>query len=634
MWNNSRRVNHKNFANKITHSHPKRRFIPQAILTKSGKLKIADTPVNTIRPVNIDDSKPIVNYLRPTSNAFKKGYSQAIKPFNKYSAYKKYIFNKEGNPQQKEYKEKGVIDSGCSRHMTRNKCYLNEYEDYDGGFVTFGDGKGRITRKGKIKTRTLDFDDVYFCKELKYNMFSVSQMCNKKNNVLFTDTECLVLSSNFKQLDESQVLLRVPRKDNIYSVDLKSVVPIGEAINIACYVLNRALIIKPHNKTPYEVIRGRPPPIDFMKPFWYPVTILNTRDYLGKFDEKADEGFFCRVFYVVVGFQTNGIAGTKDNIVAGPKDSAVDVGKKATKVDASQVSDNGGHDTRISRIEVIRLFLAYVSFKDFVVYQMDVKSAFLYGKIEEGVYVCQPPGFKDPDFPDKVYKVEKALCGLHQAPKAWYETFATYLMENGFNRGQIDKTLFIIIHKDDIMLVKVYVDDIIFGSTKKELIQQKSDGIFISQDKYVADILKKFGFSTVKTASTLMEPNKALVKDAEAKDAFGILEIHHLTWKLILIVIMLEQALTGNPQHERGVMDSKSMLDYGFNLMNTKFCIDNESRILDETVYKEWKDRMKRAVTTASSLEADQDSGNINRTQFMATLNEPLPQGTGLGSGT
>ncbi|GJT61543.1 putative ribonuclease H-like domain-containing protein [Tanacetum coccineum] len=130
-----------------------------------------------------------------------------------------------GNPQQKEYKEKGVIDSGCSRHMTGNKCYLTEYEDYDGGFVSFGDGKGRISRKGKIKTGTLDFDNVYFCKELKYNLFSVSQICDKKNNVLFTDTECLVLSSDFKLLDESQVLLRVPRKDNIYSVDLKSVVP-------------------------------------------------------------------------------------------------------------------------------------------------------------------------------------------------------------------------------------------------------------------------------------------------------------------------------------------------------------------------------------------------------------------------
>ncbi|GKB29628.1 putative ribonuclease H-like domain-containing protein, partial [Tanacetum coccineum] len=86
----------------------------------------------------------------------------------------------------------------------------------------------------------------------------------------------------------------------------------------------------------------------------------------------------------------------------------------------------------VARIEAIRLFLAYASFKDFVVYQMDVKSAFLYGKIEEEVYVCQPPGFEDPEFPDKVYKVEKALYGLHQAPRAWYETLSTYLLDNGF----------------------------------------------------------------------------------------------------------------------------------------------------------------------------------------------------------
>ncbi|GJY42334.1 putative ribonuclease H-like domain-containing protein [Tanacetum coccineum] len=199
----------------------------------------------------------------------------------------------------------------------------------------------------------------------------------------------------------------------------------------------------------------------------------------------------------------------------------------------------------VARIEVIRLFLAYDSFKDFVVYQIDVKSAFLYGKIEEEVYVCQPPGFEDPDFPDRVYKVEKALYGLHQAPRAWYETLSTYLLDNGFQRGKIDETLFIRKDKGDILLVQVYVDDIIFGSTKKSLctdfekimhkkfqmssmgeitfflglqMKQKEDGIFISQDKYVTEILKKFGFSDVKTASTPMETHKPLLKDADGED--------------------------------------------------------------------------------------------------------------------
>ncbi|GJW96552.1 uncharacterized mitochondrial protein-like protein [Tanacetum coccineum] len=150
---------------------------------------------------------------------------------------------------------------------------------------------------------------------------------------------------------------------------------------------------------------------------------------------------------------------------------------------------------------------------------MDVKSAFPYGKIEEEVYVCQPPGFEDPDFPDRVYKVEKALYRLHQAPRAWY--------------------------KGDILLVQVYVDDSIFGSIKKELciafeklmhakfqmssmgeltfflglqVKQKKDGIFISQDKYVGEILKKFGFTEVKTTSTPMETQKPLLKDEDGEE--------------------------------------------------------------------------------------------------------------------
>ncbi|GJW37587.1 putative ribonuclease H-like domain-containing protein [Tanacetum coccineum] len=162
----------------------------------------------------------------------------------------------------------------------------------------------------------------------------------------------------------------------------------------------------------------------------------------------------------------------------------------------------------VARIEAIRLFLAYASFMNFLVYQMDVKSAFLYGTIEE-------------------------------------ETLSTYLLDNGFYIGQIDKTLFIKRVKDDILLVQVYVDDIIFGSTKKSLctdfeqimhkrfqmssmgeltfflglqVKQKEDGIFISQDKYVGEILKKFGFSSIRTSSTPMETNKALTKDKDGED--------------------------------------------------------------------------------------------------------------------
>ncbi|GKA08113.1 putative ribonuclease H-like domain-containing protein [Tanacetum coccineum] len=111
--------------------------------------------------------------------------------------------------------------------MTGNMSYLSDFKEFNGGYVTFGGGAngGRITGKGTIKTGNLDFEDVYFVKELKFNLFSVSQMCDRKNNVLFTDTKCLVLSTNFKLPDKSQILLRVPRKNNMYSVDMKNIVP-------------------------------------------------------------------------------------------------------------------------------------------------------------------------------------------------------------------------------------------------------------------------------------------------------------------------------------------------------------------------------------------------------------------------
>ncbi|GJV90591.1 putative ribonuclease H-like domain-containing protein [Tanacetum coccineum] len=199
----------------------------------------------------------------------------------------------------------------------------------------------------------------------------------------------------------------------------------------------------------------------------------------------------------------------------------------------------------VARIEAIRLFLAFASYMGFTVYQMDVKSAFLYGTIGEEVYVQQPLGFVDPAHPNKVYKVIKALYGLHQAPRAWYKTLSTFLLENGFRRGTIDKTLFIKKNKSDIMLVQVYVDDIIFGSTRQSMctefedcmhkrfqmrsmgkltfflglqVQQQPDGIFISQDKYVADILKKFDFCSIRTATTPIESNKPLVQDEDGVD--------------------------------------------------------------------------------------------------------------------
>nr|GFA98990.1 hypothetical protein [Tanacetum cinerariifolium] len=171
----------------------------------------------------------------------------------------------------------------------------------------------------------------------------------------------------------------------------------------------------------------------------------------------------------------------------------------------------------IARIEAIRLFLAYASFIGFMVYQMDVKSTFLYGTIEEEVYVCQPPGFEDPDHPDKVYKVVKALYGLHQAPRAWYETLATYFLENGFHRGDKSNTL----HQEAERRYTACAD--LCGwyhiwCNKQRLVKQKKDRIFINQDNYVAEILKKFRLTEGKSASTLIDTEKPLLKDPDGED--------------------------------------------------------------------------------------------------------------------
>ncbi|GJY46444.1 hypothetical protein Tco_0435507 [Tanacetum coccineum] len=204
--------------------------------------------VNTVNDKNVNAARPnaVVNTARPKAilsavkgnkgNVVKASACWVWRPKHKVldhvsrnngasMSFKRFDY---GNPQQ-DLKDKEVIDSGCSRHMTGNRSHLTDYEEIDGGFVAFGGNSkgGKITEKGKIRTGKLDFKDVYFVKELKFNLFSVSQICDKKCSVLFTDTACVILSLDFKLTDESHVLLKVPRKDNMYIVDLKNVVSQG-----------------------------------------------------------------------------------------------------------------------------------------------------------------------------------------------------------------------------------------------------------------------------------------------------------------------------------------------------------------------------------------------------------------------
>ncbi|GJT80047.1 putative ribonuclease H-like domain-containing protein, partial [Tanacetum coccineum] len=776
--NNYTRVNY-NYSAKKAYPNSHRNMTPRAVLMKTG-LK----PLNIARPVNTAYPKTTVYSARPMSCFSKLAQSTVKRPYQSRTALTNKNFNQKVNTAKEKvytakpksvniarptsalvnavranqfnvvkasacwvwrptklnsasitFKRENYIDArGRSKHMTSNMSYLSDFKEFNGRYVTFMGGArgGRITGKGTLKTSKIDFED------------------------------------------------------------------------------NMVIIVKPHNKTPYELFRGRTPALSFMRPFGCHVTILNTLDHLGKFDGKSDDGFFVgysltskafRVYNirtrkveenlhirflenkpivtgdgpkwlfdidsltksmnyvpVVAGTNSNDFAGSEESNGAGhtsketefsqdyivmplwkdglmfdspsknfsddepqPSSNAKNkddegvskpsgfsdqeqlesstpnintdgpsintssvnfktgslninivsptvittrsncsqnvsdifsLGRSATleathadlfgdetEMDMSNLTTSyqfpttlntrihkdysldhvigdiqSGVQTRgmtkntnehgfisavyegkthedlhtclfacflsheeskriakalsdpawveamqeellqfklqkffasVARIEAIRLFLAYASFMSFMVYQMDVKSAFFYGIIEEEVYVCQPLGFEDPDYPDKFYKVVKALYGLHQAPRAWYGTLAKYLLDNRFQRGKINQTLFIKKQKGDILLVQVYVDDIIFGSTNKELctefeklmydkfqmssigelnfflglqVKQREDGIFISQDKYVADILRKFCFTDVRTASTPMDTEKPLLKDLDGDD--------------------------------------------------------------------------------------------------------------------
>ncbi|GJY19145.1 putative ribonuclease H-like domain-containing protein [Tanacetum coccineum] len=747
-------------------------MVPRAVLLKSGLVS-----VNTSRQVNVAHSKTTVNVARPMSYLSKIAHSTVKRPIHKNITFKncnlnqrvsivkgknvntakpkavvnvvkgnnvnvvkasacwiqvsdslgpkkKLIFlsNVQGNPQI-DLQDQGLIDSGCLRHMTGNMSYLTDYEEIDRGYVSFGGNPkgGKITGRGIIKTGNLDFENVYFVKELKFNLFSVLQMCEKKNNVLFNDTECIVLSPNFKLTDESYVLLKVPRKNNMYSVDLKNIVPKGgltclfakatsdqsehwhrrlghinfktmnklvkgnllrglpsklfennqtyvacqkgkqhrasferknrtlieaartmladsklpttfwaEAVNTGCYVQNKVLVTMPHSKTPYELFLGRKPALSFMKPFGCHITILNTIDHLGKFDGKADEGFIVSenipnitgsgpnwlfdidtltksMNYkpVVTGNQSNGNADPPFSQIS---KSSQDDGSKPLSDDEKKVDEDPRKDSEsidqekddnvnntnnvnaasINEVNVVGgktsielpLDLNMPKLEDYSIFE-DVEDVvepkkviqalqdpswieamqdqLLQFKLQKVWTLVDLPNGKRPIGTKWVFRNKKDERGIVIKNKARLVAQG-YTQEERINYDEVFGPvtrieairLFLayasfkvfVVYQMDVKSAFLY-DDIIFGSTKKSLctefekmmhkkfqmssigkltfflglqVNQKEDGIFISQDKYVTEILKKFGFTDVKTASTPMETQKLLLKDEDGKE--------------------------------------------------------------------------------------------------------------------
>ncbi|GKB02211.1 putative ribonuclease H-like domain-containing protein [Tanacetum coccineum] len=286
----------------MTHPGPKRNMVPKVVLMRSSLVSLT-----TARPVNTTQPKTIINSTRPMTNVFNKAHSTVRRPINNKTATKNSNFNQKvntarpkavlnvvkgnqvnavkasacwvwkpktkGNPQQ-DLQEKGVIDSGCSRHMTGNMSYLTDFEEIDGGYVAFGDDYSRFSWVFFLATKDKTSGI------LKSFITGVENLIDQRVKVIRCDNGTEFKNKEMNQFCERKADSKLPTTFW------------AEAINTVCYVQNRVLVTKPHNKTPYELFLGRKPALGFMRPFGCPVTILNTIDHLGKFDGKADEGFF------------------------------------------------------------------------------------------------------------------------------------------------------------------------------------------------------------------------------------------------------------------------------------------------------------------------------------------------------
>nr|GEU63963.1 retrovirus-related Pol polyprotein from transposon TNT 1-94 [Tanacetum cinerariifolium] len=349
-----------------------------------------------------------------------------------------------GNPQH-ALKDKGVIDNGCLRHIIGNMSYLFDFDELNGGYVAFGGNPKGGKFDGKVDE---GFLVGYSVSSKAFRVFnSKTQIVQKTLHVNFLENKPNVAGSGPTWLFDTDTLTKTINYQPVTAdaafdekePDFKGRKPESE-VNIS--PSNSTQSKKHDDKTKREA-KGKS----------HVESLTGYRNLSAEFEDFPDKSI-----------NEDNVAELKDITYFDDED---DVGAEAdfnnleTSITVSPIPTTRVHKDHheegidyeevfapVTRIEAIRLFLAYASFMGFMAYQLDVKSASLYETIEEEVYVCQPPGFDDPDYPDKVYKVVKALYGLHQAPTAWYETLANYLLENGFQRGKIDQTLFIKRKKD------------------------------------------------------------------------------------------------------------------------------------------------------------------------------------------
>nr|GEU72320.1 retrovirus-related Pol polyprotein from transposon TNT 1-94 [Tanacetum cinerariifolium] len=331
----------------------------------------------------------------------------------------------------------------------------------------------------------------------------------------------------------------------------------AKAVATACYNQNRSIVHLRHDKTPYELLHGKLPDLSFHHVFGALCYPTNDSENLGKLQQKAD------IAPTVIALIAEVIASLPAESTGSPSSTTVDQDAPSPmKLDelggilknkARLVARGYRQEEEINfeesfapvaRLEAIRIFLGYAAYKNMVVYQMDVKTAFLNGNLLEEVYVSQPDGFVDPDNPNHVYKLKKALYGLKQAAHAWYDMLSSFLISQDFSKVSVDPKLFIRRNGNDLLLVQIYVDDIIFAASTPELcelfakimcskfkmsmmekisfflrlqISQSPRGIFINQSIYALESLKKYGFESCDPVVTPMVEKSKLDKDKEGK---------------------------------------------------------------------------------------------------------------------
>nr|GEV36124.1 ribonuclease H-like domain-containing protein [Tanacetum cinerariifolium] len=602
------------------------------VLILRQKISKAAITVNTARPVNTAHPKTIMNAARPRPKAVvnttrPKIVLNVVKGNEVYAVKASACWvwkpkikildhvskHNNGNLQQ-DLQEKGMIDIGCSRHMTRNMSYLTDYKEIDRGYVAFGGNPKRrkITSKENLvdhKVKVIRCDNGTEFKNRNMNQFCKIKGIMRQYSVARTPQQSGVAKRRNKTLIKAaRTMLADSKLPTTFW---------AKAINIASYVQNMVLVTKPHNKTPYELLHGRTPTLSFMRSFGCPITILNTIDHLGKFDGKFDEGFF-------IGYSLNRKAFRVFN-------NRTRIVEETLHIKFSENTPNnvGSRPNSLFDIDALTKTVSYQpgvagTQSNGKAGTKDNNHAGQARKEKEPIkdYILLPLWTANPPFPQEPKSSQDVgFKPFNDVGKKELCTSFEKLMHDKFQMSSIEELTFF------------------FGLQVK----QKENGIFISQDKYVAEILKKFGFFEVKTASTPMETEKPLLKDEDGKEVdvhiyrLMIGSLMYLTSsRLDIMFACKKQIVVGNSTTEAefiqifldkqldGLPTHKEKYDVSF---HTKKVFANMK------IIEGGGNSLVRATTTTSSLEAEHANDNIATTQTNATSNETSSQGTSLGDG-